>query len=92
MRLEADMRRLFLTTASVIAIGFGLTFAGTTQANAWQYHATMHSGGKHMSRAEISDIQQKLQAEIFIVERLTACSGHRPGVPLQTTRSRTVCA
>jgi peptidoglycan hydrolase-like protein with peptidoglycan-binding domain len=63
MRLEADMRRLFLTTASVIAIGFGLTFAGTTQANAWQHHATMHSGGKHMSRAEISDVQQKLQAD-----------------------------
>jgi hypothetical protein len=63
MRLEVDMRRLFLTTASVIAVGFGLTLAGTTQANAWQHHAAMHSGGTHMSRAEISDVQQKLQAD-----------------------------
>ncbi len=57
------MRRLILTTASVIAIGVGLTLAGTTQAKAWNPHAAVHSSGKHMSRAEISGIQQKLQAD-----------------------------
>lgn len=58
-----DMRRQILTTASVIAFGVGLTLAGTTQANAWNRHAAMHSSGMHMSRAEISDVQQKLQAD-----------------------------
>lgn len=57
------MRRQILTTASVIAFGVGLTLAGTTQANAWNHHAAMHSSGMHMSRAEISDVQQKLQAD-----------------------------
>ena len=57
------MRRPILTTVSVIALGVGLTLGGTTQANAWQHHAAMHSGGKHMSRAEITDVQQKLQAD-----------------------------
>ena len=56
------MRRLILTMASVIALGAGLTFAGTAQANAWS-HAAKHSSATHMSRAEISDIQQKLQAD-----------------------------
>lgn len=57
------MRRQILTTASVIAFGVGLTLAGTTQANAWNRQAAMHSSGMHMSRAEISDVQQKLQAD-----------------------------
>ena len=57
------MRRQILTTASVIAFGVGLTFAGATQANAWNRHAAMHSSGMHMSRAEITDVQQKLQAD-----------------------------
>jgi peptidoglycan hydrolase-like protein with peptidoglycan-binding domain len=57
------MRRLILTTASVIALGAGLTFAGTTQASAWSHHAAKHSSATHMSRAEISDAQQKLQAD-----------------------------
>lgn len=57
------MRRLILTTASVVALGAGLTLAGTTQANAWSHHAATHSSATHMSRAEISDIQQKLQAD-----------------------------
>lgn len=57
------MRRPILTTVSVIALGVGLTLGGTTEANAWQHHAAMHSSGKHMSRAEITDVQQKLQAD-----------------------------
>jgi peptidoglycan hydrolase-like protein with peptidoglycan-binding domain len=57
------MKRQILTTASVIAFGVGLTLAGTTQANAWNRHAAMHSSGMHMSRAEITDVQQKLQAD-----------------------------
>jgi peptidoglycan hydrolase-like protein with peptidoglycan-binding domain len=44
------MRRLILTTASVIALGAG-------PANAWSHHAAMHS------RAEVRDVQQKLQAD-----------------------------
>jgi len=63
MKLEVGMRRLILTTASVIALGAGLTFAGTTQANAWSDHTAKHSSAAHMSRAEISDVQQKLQAD-----------------------------
>jgi hypothetical protein len=63
MRLEVDMRRPILTTASVIALGVGLALAGATQANAWSHHAAMHSSRMHMSRAEISDVQQKLQAD-----------------------------
>jgi peptidoglycan hydrolase-like protein with peptidoglycan-binding domain len=57
------MTRPIVTTASVIALGVGLALAGTTQANAWSHHAAMHSSGMHMSRAEISDVQQKLQAD-----------------------------
>ncbi len=57
------MIRPILTTASVIALGVGLTLAGTTQANAWSHHAGMHSSRMHMSRAEISEVQQKLQAD-----------------------------
>jgi hypothetical protein len=63
MGLEVDMTRPILTTASVIALGIGLTLAGTTQANAWSHHAGMHSSGMHISRAEITDVQQKLQAD-----------------------------
>jgi peptidoglycan hydrolase-like protein with peptidoglycan-binding domain len=57
------MRRLILTTASVIALGAGLTLAGTASANTWGHHAAMHSRTIHMSRAEIQDVQQKLQAD-----------------------------
>ena len=57
------MRRLILTTASVIALGAGLTLAGTVQANAWSHHSGMKSSATHVSRAEVKDIQQKLQAE-----------------------------
>ena len=57
------MTRSILTTASVIALGVGLTLAGTVQANAWSHNAGMHSSGMHMSRAEITDVQQKLQAD-----------------------------
>jgi hypothetical protein len=63
MRLEEDMRRPIMTTASVIALGVGLALGGATQANAWSHHAAMHSSRMHMSRAEISDVQQKLQAD-----------------------------
>jgi peptidoglycan hydrolase-like protein with peptidoglycan-binding domain len=57
------MGRLILTTASMIALGAGLTLAGTTQENAWSHHAARHSIATQMSRAEISDVQQKLQAD-----------------------------
>ena len=57
------MRRPILTTASVIALGIGLSFAGIAPANAWTHHTSMHSRASHASRAEVSDIQQKLQAE-----------------------------
>lgn len=57
------MRRLILTTASVIALGVGLTFAGATPADAWSPHSAMHSRGTDFSRADIRDIQQKLQAD-----------------------------
>jgi murein L,D-transpeptidase YcbB/YkuD len=63
MWLEEDMRRQILTTASALALCVGLSLAGTTQANAWSHNAAMHSNGMHMSRAEITDIQQKLQAD-----------------------------
>ena len=57
------MRRLILTTASVIALGAGLTFAGTSPADAWS-HSGMHSARMtHVSRAEVRDVQQKLQAD-----------------------------
>jgi peptidoglycan hydrolase-like protein with peptidoglycan-binding domain len=59
------MRRLILTTASVIALGAGLTLAGTAPANAWSHHAAMHSRTTHISRAEIRDVQVKLQADKF---------------------------
>jgi hypothetical protein len=63
-RLEVEMTRRILTTASVIiALGVGLTVAGATQANSWSHRAGMHSSGMHMSRAEIADVQQKLQAD-----------------------------
>ncbi len=57
------MRRLILTTASVIALGAGLTCAGTIPANAWSHNSAMDSRGMHMSSAEVRDIQQKLQAD-----------------------------
>ena len=57
------MTRRILTTASLVARGVGLTVAGATQANAWSHHVGMHSSGMHMSRAEITDVQQKLQAD-----------------------------
>ena len=56
------MRRLILTTASVIALGAGLTFAGVAPAAAWTHHSAMHSR-THVSRAEVRDVQQKLQAD-----------------------------
>jgi peptidoglycan hydrolase-like protein with peptidoglycan-binding domain len=56
------MGRLILT-ASMIALGAGLTLAGTTQANAWSQHTARHSSATQMSRAELSDVQQKLQAD-----------------------------
>ena len=73
------MRRPILTTVSVIALGIGLTLGGTTQANAWQHHAAMHSSGKHMSRAEITDVQQKLQADNLY-------NGKIDGMPGRQTR------
>lgn len=57
------MRRLILATASVIALGAGLTLAGAAPANAWTHHSAMHGRMTHVSRAEIRDIQQKLQAD-----------------------------
>src|SRR6516164_6634553 len=63
MRLEVDVRRPSRTTTSVIARGVGLALAGATQADAWSHHAAMHSSRMQMSRAEISDVQQKLQAD-----------------------------
>jgi peptidoglycan hydrolase-like protein with peptidoglycan-binding domain len=57
------MRRLILTTASVIALGAGLTFAGVTPAAAWTHHSAMHGRMTHVSRAEVRDIQQKLKAD-----------------------------
>ena len=57
------MRRLILTTASVVALGAALTCAGTIPANAWSHHAAMHSPGTPVSSAEVRDIQQKLQAD-----------------------------
>ena|SRR5690349_15183424 len=57
------MGRLILTTASIIALGAGLTLGGTTQANAWSHHAARHSSATQMSRSEINDVQQKLQAD-----------------------------
>jgi peptidoglycan hydrolase-like protein with peptidoglycan-binding domain len=57
------MRQPMLTTASVIALGAGLTFAGTTQAIAWSHHAAKHWSATQMPRAEISEVQQKLQAD-----------------------------
>jgi peptidoglycan hydrolase-like protein with peptidoglycan-binding domain len=59
------MRPLILTTASVIALGVGVTFAGITPAAAWTHHSAMHSRHQmtQVSRAEVRDIQQKLQAD-----------------------------
>jgi peptidoglycan hydrolase-like protein with peptidoglycan-binding domain len=57
------MRRLILTTASAIALGAGLTFAGVTPAAAWTHHSAMHGRMTHVSRAEVRDIQQKLKAD-----------------------------
>jgi peptidoglycan hydrolase-like protein with peptidoglycan-binding domain len=56
------MRRLILTTASVVALGAGLTFAGVIPASAWTHDSAMHSR-THVSQAEVKDIQQKLQAD-----------------------------
>jgi peptidoglycan hydrolase-like protein with peptidoglycan-binding domain len=74
-RLEVDTRRLILTTASVIALGAGLTLAGTTQANAWSHHSGMKSSAMHVSRAEVTDIQQKLQAENLYQGRIDGMLG-----------------
>ena len=57
------MGRLILTTASMIALGAGLTLAGTMQVNAWSHHAARHSSASQMSRSEITEVQQKLQAD-----------------------------
>jgi peptidoglycan hydrolase-like protein with peptidoglycan-binding domain len=72
------MRRLILTTASVIALGAGVTFAGVAPANAWTHHSAMHSSHQ-VSRAEIKDIQQKLQADNLY-------SGKIDGIMGQETR------
>ena len=56
------MRRLILTTASVIAIGASLSLAGITPATAWS-QSGMHSRMAHASRADVRDVQQKLQAD-----------------------------
>lgn len=56
------MRRLILTTASVIAIGASLSLAGITPATAWS-QSGMHSRMTHVSRADVRDVQQKLQAD-----------------------------
>jgi peptidoglycan hydrolase-like protein with peptidoglycan-binding domain len=56
------MRRLILTTASVIVLGAGLSFTGTTSASAWS-QSGMHSRMGHISQAEVKDVQQKLQAD-----------------------------
>lgn len=56
------MRRQILATAAVIALGAGLSVAGTNPADAWS-QSGMHSRMTHVSRADIRDIQQKLQAD-----------------------------
>jgi peptidoglycan hydrolase-like protein with peptidoglycan-binding domain len=56
------MRRQILATAAVIALGAGLSVAGTTPADAWS-QSGMHSRMTHVSRADVRDIQQKLQAD-----------------------------
>jgi peptidoglycan hydrolase-like protein with peptidoglycan-binding domain len=71
------MRRLILTTASVIALGAGLTFAGTGPAEAWSHHSAAHSRATHVSRAEIRDIQQKLQADNFYHGKIDGMMGPR---------------
>ena len=71
------MRRQILTTASVIALGVGLTLAGTTQANAWNRHAGMTSSGMHMSRTEITDVQQKLRADNLYNGKIDGMLGQR---------------
>ena len=57
------MRQLIVPTAAAIALGVGLTFAGAAPANAWGHHAARHSHATQSSRAEIRDVQQKLQAD-----------------------------
>ena len=71
------MKRLILTTASVIALGAGLTFAGTIPANAWSHHAAMHSRGTNVSSAEVRDIQQKLQADNLYSGKIDGMVGPR---------------
>ena len=65
------MRRLILTTASVMALG---TFAGTQPADAWT-HSSMRSQMTHVSRAEVRDIQQKLQADNLYHGRIDGVMG-----------------
>lgn len=56
------MRRQIFATAAVIALGAGLSVAGITPADAWS-QSGMHSRMTHVSRSDVSDIQQKLQAD-----------------------------
>ena len=56
------MRRLIIATASVIALGAGLSFTGTTPADA-SSHPGRHAGATQQSAAEIKQVQQKLQAD-----------------------------
>jgi peptidoglycan hydrolase-like protein with peptidoglycan-binding domain len=71
------MRRLILATASVIALGAGLTFAGTTPANAWTHHSAMDSRMTHVSRAEVRDVQQKLQADNLYSGKIDGLMGRQ---------------
>lgn len=73
------MRQLILPTAAAIALGVGLTFAGAAPASAWGQHAAMHTHATQSSRAEIRDVQQKLQADNLY-------SGKIDGIPGPQTR------
>jgi peptidoglycan hydrolase-like protein with peptidoglycan-binding domain len=73
------MRRLILATASVIALGAGLTFAGITPANAWTHHSAMQSRMTHVSRAEVRDVQQKLQADNLYSGKIDGLMGPQTG-------------
>ena len=71
------MRQLILPTAAAIALGVGLTFAGAAPANAWGHHAAMHSHATQSSRAEIRDVQQKLQADNLYSGKIDGILGHQ---------------
>jgi len=85
------MRQLMLTTASAIALGAGLTFAGTTQAIAWSHHAAKHSSATQMPRTKSAQFNKSSRPIIFTMGKSTACSGPRPGGPSRSTRGRTAC-